>query len=89
MLTTMDRVSTTEFCITHQFLASLLGCNRPVLTSILGDLEESGGIRTRRGRINIADRSRLVHSACECYEVVRKNYGGLAKRENAEVHHGA
>jgi CRP-like cAMP-binding protein len=85
MLTTLDRISTTEFCITHQFLASLLGCNRAALTSILGDLEETGGIRIRRGRIEIADRSRLARSSCECYEIMRQNYERLAKRESAEI----
>lgn len=81
MLTTLDRTSASEFCITHQFLASLLGCNRVALTSILGELEEMGGIHTRRGRIEIADRARLAESACECYGVIRQNFLQLVKRE--------
>jgi CRP-like cAMP-binding protein len=88
MLTTLDRTSTPEFCITHQFLASLLGCNRAALTSILGDLEQAGGIHTKRGRIQIADRACLERSACECYETIRQNFLRLQDVENGSVPRG-
>lgn len=83
MLAALDRIPTQELCITHQFLASLLGCNRVVLTSILGELEKTGAIHTRRGRIEIADRARLRASSCECYEVIRQNFVHLGERERA------
>lgn len=84
MLTTLDRTTGTEFCITHQFLASLLGCNRAVLTTVLGDMEKAGGILTQRGRIEIADRGRLETLSCECYEVIRDNFLQLAEREERD-----
>jgi CRP-like cAMP-binding protein len=80
MLTTLDRTSLTEFCITHSFLSSLLGCNRAVLTSLLGELEQSGAIHTRRGRIEIVDRLPLESSSCECYQVIRDNFLHLQAR---------
>lgn len=82
MLTTLDRISVSEFSITHQFLASLLGCNRVAVTSIIGDLEQMGGIHAGRGRIEIADRTRLERSACECYSIIRQNFLRLGEREN-------
>jgi CRP-like cAMP-binding protein len=84
MLITLDRTSANEFCITHQFLASLLGCNRAALTVILGDLEQMGGIRTKRGRIEIADRTPLETATCECYEVIRQTFQQLSAREKCQ-----
>jgi CRP-like cAMP-binding protein len=79
MLTTLDRTSASEFSITHMFLSSLLGCNRGVLTTILGELEEAGGIQTRRGRIEIVNRLPLESSSCECYQVIRETFLHLQK----------
>jgi CRP-like cAMP-binding protein len=82
MLTTLDRTTGEEFAITHEFLASLLGCNRTVLTTILGELEAAGGIHTKRGRIELADRSRLEKCSCECYWTLRENFTELRIRED-------
>jgi CRP-like cAMP-binding protein len=80
MLATLDRTSEGKFTITHEFLASLLGCSRPVLTGILGDLERAGGVHIRRGVIEVVDRSRLEPAACECYRLLRGIFDHLEKR---------
>ncbi len=80
MLTALDRTTGERFRITQEFLASLLGCNRPVLTHILGELESAGGIRSTRGVIEIVDRVGLEKSACECYGVLRENFRNLRAR---------
>lgn len=73
MLVTLDRTSTENFRITHEFLASLLGCSRPVLTGVLGELEQNGAIALHRGLIHVANRKQLEACSCECYEVIRRN----------------
>ena len=73
MLTALDRTREARFSITQEFLASLLGCNRPVLTGILGELEGSGAIRMTRGVIEVVDRTLLEKATCECYWVIRTN----------------
>jgi CRP-like cAMP-binding protein len=81
LLLTLDRTSTDEFGITHEFLAALLACSRTTLTTILGELEATGGIHTKRGRIELANRKKLESSACECYWTIRENYEELTSRE--------
>lgn len=73
MLMTLDRTHQTQFLITQEFLASLLGCNRPVLTGILGEMERSGSIAMTRGMIEVKDRASLERTSCECYRVIRRN----------------
>ena len=77
MLTTLDRTSADDFVVTHEFLASLLGCSRPVLTGVLGELEQNGGIALRRGSIHVVNRTQLEACTCECYWVIRRNQEGL------------
>ncbi len=81
MLITLDRTVTERFAITQEYLASLLGCNRPALTHILGDLERAGGIRNARGTIEIVDRAKLEKSTCECYRLIRGQFENLRARE--------
>jgi CRP-like cAMP-binding protein len=81
LLMTLDRTSTVEFAITHDFLSALLACSRTALTTILGELEAAGGIHTKRGRIELADRKKLEQTACECYGTIRENYEELKSRE--------
>jgi hypothetical protein len=80
MLVALDRSSSDQLVITQEFLASLLGCSRPVLTGILGEMEERGGIRTSRGKIEVVDRHCVRAAACECYAMIRDNFETLAER---------
>jgi CRP-like cAMP-binding protein len=80
MLTTLDRTNQERFGITHDFLAGLLGCSRPTLTAILGELESAGGIQTSRGIIDVVDRKRLEQSVCECYALVHQAFVDLRAR---------
>jgi CRP-like cAMP-binding protein len=81
MLTTLDRTTQERFAITHDFLAGLLGCSRPTLSTVLGELEHAGGIRVSRGTIHIVDRKRLEQSVCECYALVHQAFVDLRGRE--------
>jgi Mn-dependent DtxR family transcriptional regulator len=53
-------------------LATMLGVHRPTLTQTLGALDREGLIVEERGRIRIADRTRLEAASCECYQVLRQ-----------------
>ncbi len=80
-LTALDRTDGEHFAITQEFLASLLGCNRPALTHILGELERLGGIRNRRGFVEVTSREALEQSACECYKLLYANFKNFRDRE--------
>jgi CRP-like cAMP-binding protein len=74
MLMTLDRVDSDRFAVTKEFLAQLLGTNRPTV-SVLVSVFEKAGILTVNGRwVTVADRNRLQEAACECYEIIRKHY---------------
>jgi CRP-like cAMP-binding protein len=77
LLMTHDRVGASEFQLTQEFLAQMLGVRRPSVTVAAGHLQRSGLIRYQRGRIQIADRAGLESGACECYDSLRRELDRL------------
>ena len=74
ILTTLDRVDTDRFAVTKEFLAQLLGTNRPTVSVMVSVLEKAGMLNVQGRWVTVADRKRLEEAACECYEVIRKHY---------------
>lgn len=77
LLLTLDRGSSRELIMTHGLVASMLGVRREGISEAAGNLQRAGFIRYRRGHISVLARSGLESRACECYEVVKKEYGRL------------
>ena len=80
MLTTLDRVSTDRFSVTHEFLATLLGCSRPSASLVIENFQHRGILQVERGRIIVVNRDALVEMSCECYEIIKDTYaqvGGM------------
>jgi CRP-like cAMP-binding protein len=71
LLMAHDRAGTDSFQLTQEFLAELLGIQRPSVTIVARTLQKAGLIRYSRGLIVITDRPGLEEAACECYEMVR------------------
>src|SRR5918999_761014 len=65
MLTTLDRVPGDRFSVTHEFLASLLGCTRPSATLVISDFQHQGILHVERGLIIVANRAALLNVSCE------------------------
>jgi CRP-like cAMP-binding protein len=57
-----------EIRITHAALAALLGVRRPTVTLALQMLEGEQAIWSKRGRIFVRDRARLLSRSCRCAE---------------------
>jgi CRP-like cAMP-binding protein len=74
MLMTLDRVDSDRFAVTKEFLAQLLGTNRPTVSVLISRLETAGILNVESRVVTIADRNRLQEAACECYDVIRKTY---------------
>ncbi len=74
LLANQDRVGDRELSVTHEFIAQLLGVRRQTVTVIVGILQASGCILSRRGVVQILDRRRLEAGCCECYHVSRSLY---------------
>jgi CRP-like cAMP-binding protein len=74
LLMSLDRLSSNELTMTQELIANMLGVRREGVTEAAGKLQRAGIIKYSRGRIRVLDRPRLELMACECYEVVRKEF---------------
>jgi CRP-like cAMP-binding protein len=77
LLMTQDRVASGSLRITHDFLATMLGTDRPSVSVAAGVLQRKGFIEYTRGAVKIVNRKKLEDSACECYGVIRQYDGEL------------
>jgi CRP-like cAMP-binding protein len=69
LLMAHDRIEVTEFPLTQEFVAMMLGATRQTVTVVAGELQKAGLITYQRGRIRIVDRKGLEAASCECYKV--------------------
>jgi CRP-like cAMP-binding protein len=77
LLMTQDRVDLEALPITHDFLATMLGTDRPTVSLAAGVLQKRGLVEYTRGAVKIVNRKKLEGSACECYGVIRQYDGDL------------
>ncbi len=77
LLMTQDRVDSGSLPITHDFLATMLGTDRPTVSLAAGVLQRKKIIEYTRGAVKIVNRKKLEDSACECYAVIQQYDGEL------------
>jgi CRP-like cAMP-binding protein len=77
LLMTQDRVDSESLPITHDFLATMLGTDRPSVSSAAGILQRDQLIEYTRGAVKIVNRNKLEDSACECYGITQQYNGQL------------
>ena len=82
-LLTLDRMPGNELIMTQELIASMLGVRREGVTEAAGKLQRAGIINYRRGHITVLEREGLNSRACECYEVVKKEFDRLLPGETA------
>lgn len=70
LLMAEDSAATATLGITHDFLATMLGTDRPSVTLAAGLLQKAGLIEYSRGAVKIVNRAQLEEFACECYAVI-------------------
>ncbi len=80
LLMTQDRVDSGLLKITHDFLATMLGTDRPSISLAASRLQYRDLIEYSRGSVRIVDRKKLEKRACECYGVVQQFNGDLGLR---------
>jgi CRP-like cAMP-binding protein len=72
-----DRAGLDTLQLTQEFLAMMLGVQRPSVTLAATTLQEAGLIKYRRGIIDVLDREGLEATSCKRYAVVRKEFERL------------
>jgi CRP-like cAMP-binding protein len=85
MLMTRDRVNSSEFRITQEFLALMLGVRRVGVSAAMCRLRERKLIVYRRGTVTILDHEGLIAGACVCYKTVKDAYTqAQSKKRNSQ-----
>jgi CRP-like cAMP-binding protein len=77
LLMAQDRVDSPSLPITHDFLATMLGTDRPSVTLAAGVLQKKKLIQYTRGAVKIVNRKKLEDFACECYGITQLYNGEL------------
>jgi CRP-like cAMP-binding protein len=72
LLMAHDRVDSGTLRITHGFLATMLGSNRPSVSLAAGQFQRMNIIKYTRGAVKILDRGALERHSCECYAVIQR-----------------
>ena len=79
LLTTHDRMHEQDFHLSHEFLAVMLGVQRPTVSIVAGTLQDAGLIRYTHGRVRVLDRKGLERAACECYSIIRGHFDRMGR----------
>jgi CRP-like cAMP-binding protein len=77
LLMTHDRTHEQDFHLSHEFLAVMLGVQRPTVSIVAATLQEAGLIRYTHGRVTVRDRKGLEAASCECYPIIRAQFDRL------------
>ncbi len=79
-----ERVDEAPFDVTHEFLAEMIGTQRPSISLAMSQFKDAGLIKYSRGRIVISDRQGLLKRACMCIGVMHDEERRL--RETSETY---
>ncbi|HTZ98586.1 MAG TPA: Crp/Fnr family transcriptional regulator [Terriglobales bacterium] len=72
LLMARDRISSNVVKLTHEFLAVMLGTDRPTVTIAASYLQKAGAIQYGRKALTIVNRKLLEGATCECYFAVKR-----------------
>jgi CRP-like cAMP-binding protein len=71
---TYNRAHRSEYPLRHEFLAQMLGVQRPTLSTTAGMLQRAGLISYRYGKLTITNPEGLRAGACECLELMEVQF---------------
>jgi CRP-like cAMP-binding protein len=77
LLSTQDRMHSDDFNLSHEFLAMMIGAQRPTVTLVAGALQKAALIRYKHGHVRVLDRKGLERVSCECYRTIRGHFDRL------------
>ena len=78
-----ERVEEAPFRVTQEFLAQMIGVQRPGLSVAMRQFRDAGLVHYARGQISIADRDGLLEKACGCIKIIAAEADRLRALERA------
>lgn len=81
LLVSRDAAGEEALELTQEYLAMMIGVQRPTVTLAAGTFQRDGLIEYRRGKIRIRDAEALARRACECYDTVRSEHQRLLEQD--------
>lgn len=83
LLATADRIGDDGICVTHEYLAEVLGVSRQRVSIVAAALQAEGLISYQRGTLAVLDRTGLESYSCECYWINRNIYHRIVQQTAA------
>jgi CRP-like cAMP-binding protein len=80
-----ERVEEEPFHVTQEFLAQMIGVQRPALSVAMRQFKDQGLVRYARGQISIADRDGLALRSCGCIRLIAVEAERLRMLERVEA----
>ncbi|MEA3195865.1 MAG: hypothetical protein QOD26_4198 [Betaproteobacteria bacterium] len=77
LLMTLDRLPSDKVVMTQEMVAGMLGVRRESIAEAAGKLQQAGVVHGRRGHLAVLERAWLESRVCECYGVVKNEFGRL------------
>ncbi len=74
-----ERVERAPFEVTQEFLAEMIGVQRPSVSLAVQQFRDDGLITYSRGQVMVADREGLLARACGCIEIIHAEEGRLGR----------
>ena len=84
LLTARDRRQSDDLEFTKEYLADMIGSQRPGVASTLSSLERLKLLKSHRGGVTILRGKDLENESCECYALVKREVDNFA--ESCENH---
>jgi CRP-like cAMP-binding protein len=81
LLLTQDRVGSGLLRITHDFLATMLGTDRPSVSLAARALQNRKIIEYTHGAVRVLNRKKLEGAACECYSTIQQFNGEMLVKQ--------
>ncbi len=80
-----ERVEEAPFRVTQEFLAQMIGVQRPALSLAMRQFKDAGLITYTRGQVRIADRDGLLARSCSCITIISSEAQRLATLERTDT----
>lgn len=81
-----ERVERAPFDVTQEFLAEMIGVQRPSVSLAIQQFRDEGLISYSRGRLSVADRKGLLARLCGCSRIMHAEEARLGRtRERYDI----